>query len=265
MGGLWVHQVGRSWSLARKTCLTASDAVGLLPSVRKAGSTGTPIPAFFELIAEKRSAMEPELMSYDAAARGHELEPYAIEEYNMQPDEGRCQTFYHWDDVLIKNGGIGFSPDAMDIMHMNMPDACYEFKGGMLVGTSGRMQSVMPTSIMEIKSYSDRVHVKTLLTEDGKLKERYQVAFAMMVMPSIREACLCFYDPSCPIGMFTKWFDQADLVGEMQELYQVVDLWEKQNELFDQMALADEFDGRSIKHTTIDEWMIIQQVKEGMR
>ena len=86
-----------------------------------------------------------------------------------------------------------------------------------------------------------------------------------MAMPSIREACLCFYNPSCPIGMFTKWFDQADLVNEMQELYQVVDLWEKQNELFDQVAEADEIGGRSIKRTTVEEWMIIQQVKEAMR
>lgn len=260
---LWQHSVSLPWAMARKECLTASEAVGLLSSYKtaaKKGSIEDPIPSFFELIAEKRSDQEPMLDSYDAAARGHVLEPYAVQEYNANPDEGHGSSrMFHWDDVLITNGPIGFSPDCMDIMPMPVPDAKYEYVGGILKGTSGRMYSMLPRTILEIKSYSDRMHIKSLLTPKTDLKERYQVAFAMLVLPSISEAGICFYNPNQEVGMFVKWFSASELVDEMADLAELISAWNMQNQLFDQMCQADEFDGAELKKTSIKEWMILQE------
>lgn len=130
MARRWYHEVSAEWLKARQAVLTATDVAGLLPEYKrylKAGSPDVPTPGFSALWCKKHSDVYLDTGSSDAAARGHIMEPYAIDSWNQQANP----TFYHWDDCIICNKMFGFSPDGMTVPQLT-DDACLEFTLGLL-------------------------------------------------------------------------------------------------------------------------------------
>lgn len=202
----WYHLVDEDWLKARHSVVTATELRDLRSAYKKATKAelaGTAInQTVAGLWAEKRSKkVDPG--SSGAAARGHIMEPWAIEEFN----ERLGTEFVHYDDFLIRNGGMGFSPDAMDVPCENKGVLC---DVGELVNK--------PRAILEIKSYQEKNHVKAILTQPKFLPERYQLAGAMLVCPTIEAAYICFYNPNCEIGFGWKRYTREDLEAEIDEL-----------------------------------------------
>ena len=224
----WRHEVSIDWLKARRDVVTATELVGLksgFTKLTKAQSAGTKVaPAFAALWGQKHSNMEPDPVSYGAAARGHFMESYAVEDYVRATGK----EFYHWDDCIICNNGLGFSPDAMDIIQ-KYPDVKLEVKRGSLESADGkREQVVMPKSILEIKSYGIDNHMKNMVVDKMSLKERYQIAVAMMVLPTIEEGTLVQYCPMLEeFSMFARTYTREELEDEINELSEILDVWNK--------------------------------------
>ena len=111
----WYHEVSENWLRARKTVITATEIKGLVATYKRMSKkdkeAGVVSPAFAALWGDKSSTYPIDVSSYGPAARGHIMEPYAIDEFNRANEV----HFHHWDDCIIANGLVGFSPDAMDI------------------------------------------------------------------------------------------------------------------------------------------------------
>ena len=148
---------------------------------------------------------EDSCISTGAAARGHILEPYAIDFFN----ENMQVKLYHWDDLIIKKGnylnGLAFSPDAMDI-----PMSTH---------------STIARVIGEVKCYSPERHVTCGHTKKEDLEERWQLATAMAVLPNIESGYLLFYNPSMAMQMFVVKYDREDLKEEIKTVYEIEDNW----------------------------------------
>ncbi len=214
MGRMWKHEVNEKWLEARKNFVTATEMRDLLPKFNKATKmelAGTKVNEYcLALWAEKHEAgADP--ASFGAAARGHVLEPYAVQEFNDLV--GQPVKFQWADDFLIHDGFLSFSPDAMDVPQP---------KGAVTSHYSELEQK--PEHILEIKSYSAKNHIKALLTDKNKLPERYQLAGAMSVCPSIETATIFFYNPSCSCAWHHKVYTRDDLEVEIQDL-RLVSTW----------------------------------------
>lgn len=207
----WEHCVDLDWMKERQQCLTASDVIRLIPFT----ATGRPKKIkeedYARVLAGKMVKLnEEDCMSYGAAARGHLLEPYAIESLNNYIGG---EAFHHWDDLLIESSvcrgrfPLAFSPDACDI---SMFEWC--------AGTHAI------SSIAEVKSYNAEKHYKALTTPKDKLEERWQIATAMATKATIETAYLVFFNPSFEmedfrIGIFK--YKREDLLDEMEEVLKV--------------------------------------------
>ena len=230
----WKHEVSVDWLKARRDVVTATELVGLksgFTKLTKAQKAGTQVaPAFAALWGQKHSTVDPDPTSFGAAARGHFMENYAIDDYSRQKKE----MFYHWDDCIICNNGLGFSPDAMDIPQ-NYLDVRFDVKNGSLISIDGnRKYTKMPKSILEIKSYGIENHMKNMVVDKKQLKERYQIAAAMMVIPTIEEGTLVQYCPMLEsFSMFTRTYNRAELEDEIEELSDILDVWNKTCRWFD--------------------------------
>lgn len=192
----WRHQCAPEWLEARKDVITATELIDLVPKWHKANAANNhKIDPIWELWAEKSSTQEPDTASWDWAARGHCMEPYAVDDWNKHVGP---EKMYHWDDIVIKNGPVGFSPDALDIMPPWM--ACpgkdnfsLAYYGGRLVGDGFTCEG--PKKLLEIKSYAPKKHILKCLGK-GDHNERWQIAVAMMVCDTIESGELVFYNPS---------------------------------------------------------------------
>lgn len=230
----WKHEVSVDWLKARRDVVTATELVGLksgFTKLTKAQKAGTKVaPAFAALWGQKHSTVDPDPASFGAAARGHFMESYAINDYSLQKKE----KFYHWDDCIICNNGLGFSPDAMDIVQAH-PDVRFDVKKGSLVSVNGkRAYTTMPKSILEVKSYGIENHMKNMVAGKKQLKERYQIAAAMMVIPTLEEGTLVQYCPMLEsFSMFTRTYTRAELEDEIEELSEILDVWNKTCRWFD--------------------------------
>jgi hypothetical protein len=224
----WMHTVKREWLEARRSVITATECISLISTynkLTKKQKAGTELnPAFAALWGKKNSVEELDPVSYGPAARGHIMEPYAVEEFNVH---SVTMEMFHWDDAIICNNGLGFSPDALDIKQFE-PDV-YKFNiiQGKLVGEGSGVTYPKPEKVLEIKSYGAENHMKSINTRLTGLKERYQLAVAMAVCPSIEYGYLMFYNPACPIGWDIKVTKRSELEDEIELILGVSDVWNK--------------------------------------
>lgn len=226
----WRHRCAPEWLEARKDVITATELIGLLPAWRKSVKLGNGAKdAIVGLWAEKSSDQYPDVESWDWAARGHCMEPYAVDDWNKNfPSDGKM---YHWDDIVIKNGdiGLGFSPDALDIKppwmdHPGADNYSLEFENGQLSGNGFLCEG--PKKLLEIKSYSPKKHALNCLKVSDH-DERWQIAVAMMVCDTIESGDLVFYNPSFPTcQMMPIMYTRAMLAKEIEDLGKVLE-WYK--------------------------------------
>jgi hypothetical protein len=171
---------------------------------------------YLKVLAGKMVTLtEEDCMSYGAAARGHILEPYAIEALNktLESEQGvDHETFYWWDDILVRNRGrqLAFSPDAM-----NMPME--------LVDDIDKV-----TAIAEVKSYEASKHLSTAYMPKNQIEERWQIASAMALLPNIDHAYLVLFNPKLKFRKtFVIRFDREELKSEIDLILQTETKWKK--------------------------------------
>lgn len=201
----WFHKCDKEWMVARQHCLTATDVKELLPVTKTGRKRVVGDEQYLKVLSRKLvNITDDDCVSTGAAARGHILEPYAIDLFNSlrQPD-GRL---VHWDDIVVvrpNHGafGLGFSPDAVNIeppLVTQMMSATDEL-----------------VAIGEIKSYSAENHLRCGFTPKERLEERWQIATAMAVCQSIERAHLMFYNPSMEKEMYVVEYARKDLEDEI--------------------------------------------------
>ena len=177
----WYHEVSEDWLRQRQNVLTATDVVRLYPEYKRylKSDPGTVMPGFAALWAEKMSDVELDTSSVGEAARGHVFEPWAVDAWNKQVSH----KMYHWDDVIICNDGVGFSPDAMDVEYHGS-SARMDVNGMTMIGTDGVMQDC-PGAVLEIKSYAPHHHMKCCMKPKLEQDELLQVAVPFVVFPHL--------------------------------------------------------------------------------
>lgn len=208
----WEHKCSLEWLQARQGFLTASEIKQLIP-LTPAGKKKeiTNVDRAKILIKKMKMLTEDDCMSYGAAARGHILEPYAIKQYN----DTYHINMHHWDDCLIYNKAfdVAYSPDALDIPQLTEDVNIWN-------------GDIEPTKLVEVKSYGEESHIKCILADPMKLEERWQVATAMCISPSIDEAVIVFYNPSLSSSsMGIAEYDRGDLADEMAIINVVCKDW----------------------------------------
>ena len=214
----WFHKCDIEWLKARQQCLTATDVKELLPVTKTGRKRTITDEHYFKVLACKQvNLTEDDCVSTGAAARGHILEPYAIEVYNKEIFRGTAPRLWHWDDVVITKpkhvfGGLAFSPDAMDRAH-----AAY-------MGRS-LLNGIDATAVGEVKSYYPERHIVCGHTPKEDLEERWQIATAMAVCESIETAYLLFYNPSMRDQLYIVDYDRADLADEIETVLEVERNW----------------------------------------
>lgn len=204
----WKHVCDLMWLRERQKYLTASDIKSLVPFTK----TGRPRKVTdidrLKLLAKKQVELTPDdCYSYGAAARGHLLEPYAIDALNdWFIDRGATkQMFFHWDDELITLPcrDIAFSPDALDIPQLHEDGA-------------------MPTMMAEVKCYSPDRHIATAYTKREEIEERWQIATAMALLNTIERAYLVLFNPSMRKNrLFVIEYDRKFLEDEITTVLKV--------------------------------------------
>ena len=204
----WEHKTKLEWLNARRHCLTATDIKDLLPMTKTGRVKHIDKYDYLKVYARKATEVDPEdCSSTGAMARGHMLEPYAIDFFNEMYAPSHGCHLYHWDDAVIaKNpdvfGFLGFSPDAMDVEQET--DA-------VLID----WENLTPRYIGEVKSYSADRHMICGNTPKDELEERWQIAAAMAACPSIETAYLIFFNPRCSIQEYVVVYERADLKKEI--------------------------------------------------
>ena len=211
----WEHKCDIDWLRSRQRYLTASDIKSLLPVTKTGRKREVTDLDYLKVMASKMVVLnEEDCMSYGAAARGHILEPYAIDALNtilkeMQGPE--AEQFYWWDDKLVSIHGraIAFSPDAMDIPMMDTP-------------------AREPHAIAEVKSYDAAHHLAVAYTPKEQIEERWQIACAMALHDSIDHAYLVLFNPKMKYRKtFVIRFDRDELKREIDMILQVEKNWKE--------------------------------------
>ena len=225
----WHHEVSAEWLQARQSVLTATDVAGLLPEYKrylKAGSPDKPTPGFAALWCNKNSKRHLDTESVNAAARGHVIEPYAVDDWNMQHNV----HFYHWDDAIVvdKTGKLGFSPDAMSIMQVH-GSARYQMTddGERFFDDQAKILDYIPypAEVMEIKCYEPAQHMKAILKDKMEHDELMQLAMAFVVMPKLEVARLTWYCPGAPIPMFSQHYLRDDLHDQERWIMEIAEVY----------------------------------------
>ena len=254
----WYHEVSEEWMQARKHVLTATDVKNLVPELKRIKKRNDPdalSPGFVALWGEKNSDMLIDVSSTGAAARGHIMEPYAVDDWNKQ----RNDKFFHWDDCVICNGYIGFSPDAIDVQqptgHVKL-----DWDGECL--RDGDMVFPSPSRIMEIKSYEPAHHMKSVIEAKEDHQEKMQIAVAFYSLPCIESAVLLFYCPGAPISMHKVEYTRNDLAEELAIVEEI------EKEYAKTVNAMNNFDKPTLNafHTEREIWANNQEVvsKNGM-
>lgn len=219
----WRHEVSETWLRTRKLYLTASDIKNLVKEHERICSGKVKLlesKIFAKLYGEKQSN-EIDVESYGAMARGHILEPYAIEDYNkLTHVSGMKHDIHWWDDKIICRNQVGFSPDGLDIQQL--PGTRIICDDDHLIYRDGRVPG--PKRIFEVKCYDGGKHFQKKIAEKKDLDERWQIACAMWVCPTIRVGTLLFYAPQC-CDMFWYTFFRKDLEEEIETIDGIQDMW----------------------------------------
>lgn len=211
----WEHRCSLDWLRERQRYLTASDIKSLLPVTKTGRSrTVTDLDMIKVMSSKMIELTEEDCMSYGAAARGHLLEPYAIDALNemlLEMNGSEAEKFYWWDDEVVSLPGrsLAFSPDAMNV---TMDD----------VDPAGDV-----TAIAEVKSYSPEKHITTAYTPKREIEERWQIATAMALLPNIDHAYLVLFNPKMKQRKtFVIRFDRSDLLHEIDIILDVEKSWD---------------------------------------
>ncbi len=237
----WFHKCDLNWLRARQQFLTATDVKELLPITKTGRKRTVNDETYLKVLARKMvNLTEDDCVSTGAAARGHILEPYAIDRYN-EVDYGKNDYLWHWDNVVVTRKdpnrfSLAFSPDAMSYsMPHNTSDK---------IDTVMSCFSDMSITIGEIKSYSPERHIIAAYTPKKELEERWQIATAMAVCKSIETAYLLLYNPSISNQLYIVDYDRRDLVDEIEMVLEVEKNW---------LAWFAAFNKPSFYHTVIGE------------
>jgi hypothetical protein len=222
----WIHKVNPEWLDARRAYLTASDIMKLLPVTPTGRPRVGPIQDVqMKVWAKKQCGITDEdITSTGVMARGHLLEPYAIHVLNASGSA--VADTHHWDDCLVFSvDGIACSPDGLDI---EQPKDCP------VELPSSKVKALMVT---EIKCYSPEAHYEMgMALNPGMLLERWQLATAMYVMPTIEKGVLAFFNPNAKQPLFTHEYTRTDLAGELAIIQQIGEAYYKMCNTF--MAAA---------------------------
>lgn len=214
----WEHTCSLEWMQERQKHLCASEVRQLVPFTKTGRPRKVTDEDYMRVLASKQKMLTTDdCISTGAAARGHILEPYAIDEFNVYAQQrGWPVHLWHWDDIVVKgrkNSQLAFSPDALNISSENIDGVLYHDNVADTLG--------------EVKCYSTERHLMSMYTEKDKLEERWQIATAMASAPNLLYAWLIFYDPSVKgklnLGIFD--YDRGQLADEIAIVEQVEKDW----------------------------------------
>ena len=218
------HEVSNRWLHARQRYLTASDVCKMMTDVRKLASGKTDLTrcrSFARVLGSKRNRFPDTASPSSAAARGHFMEPYAVEEWETARKEGVT----HWDDFLLADDEtrLAFSPDALNVPQPMGVKALVD-GDGRFRDALGRL--VEPTSMLEVKCYDEGAHYQRKLDAIAEVPpdERWQVAVAMAVCPCIERGAVVWYAPQCG-DWFDMRFERGDLEEEIGLVLQASEWW----------------------------------------
>ena len=250
MSGLdWYHEVDPQWLAARADALTATDIKGLTATwkrVKKSSAKGL-IPEFAAVWGAKTADWPVDETSYGAAARGHIMEPYAVEEYNNLNNT----EFHHWDDCIIVNGPVGFSPDALDIMQPTA-DIRLDYSDDGLVAFDDKVCD-LPKHMLEIKSFEPAAHMKAIATPKMKRDQLMQLAVAFVVLPSLETATLVFFCPGAKIKLWSDTYTREDLQEYIQLAVEISEKYQETSTICEKLA-ASNGTGKTINLHECDVW-----------
>lgn len=203
---MWRHVVDKEWMMARSHYLTASSIKNILPITETGRKRSqAQIEANMLKIAANlmtTSVSDEDCVSTGMAARGHLLEPIAIEEANEAANLG----LYHWDDIILSKDILGWSPDAMSIPQTKKV-ALYDIE------VHG---APCPSSIGEVKSYGIERHITSVYTDKKDCSERWQLAVGMALLKNCQFANLIFFNPDSTIRLAIKTYNRKDLEEEIK-------------------------------------------------
>lgn len=208
----WKHKVSLDWLTERQNYLSASEVKSLIPFTKTGRPRKVTDVDYLKIYANKlRELTEEDCWSYNEMARGHLLEPYAIEAFNRLG----IAKLYHWDDRIVTSKGpgfLGFSPDALDVP-MDEPRAITK-----------------ATVMGEVKCYNPATHLITAQMDIKDLDERWQIATAMAVAPNIQKGYLILYNPDIVVKLSQLYaieVSREDLEDEIEMILEVEDKWNK--------------------------------------
>lgn len=212
----WEHRCSLDWLRDRQRFITASDVKALLP-VTKTGRPRlvTDVDRLKVMASKMVELTEEDCMSYGVMARGHLLEPYAVDALNqmlLQMQGPKADVMHWWDDMVVSVDGrsLAFSPDAMDVP-MDDPDY---------------MDKV--TAIAEVKCYDPAHHLAVAYSKPEDIEERWQIAAAMALLPSIDHAYLVLFNPRMrKRKTFVITFSREDLEDEIEMVLKVEKEWDE--------------------------------------
>ena len=217
---IWKHKCSLEWMKTRQCYLTASDIKELLPVTKTGRARKVTEENFWKVYANKIIQLtEDDTWSNGVMARGHLLEPFAIQEYNAWADNHNARHLYHWDDMVVPKHDCGyqrlaFSPDAMSFEQPYHDVARYDHEIPEL------------TVIGEVKSYSPDRHLISINSDKIDREERWQIATAMACDKNIVAALLIFFNPALREDRLS--FDtylRSDLEEEIKIIEDIEDKW----------------------------------------
>lgn len=210
----WEHKCSLDWLRKRQHYLTASEIKSLLPVTKTGRKREVGEQEYLKVMASKMVTLtEEDCMSYGVMARGHIMEPYAIEALNAMLIEmygSKAEQFHWWDDMLVCRTGrmIAFSPDALDVP-MGDP-------------------TLVPHAIVEVKSYDAPRHVSTAYLPKDQIEERWQIATAMALCKSIDHGYLVLFNPKMKYRkIFVIRFERSELESEIKMILEVEENWKE--------------------------------------
>ena len=206
----WEHKCSLAWMRERQKYLTASDIKSLVPVTKTGRPRKVDDEAYYRVLASKLVEItEDDCWSFGAAARGHILEPYAIDALNVMLLQMSRPPIYWWDDKVVHDGirSLAFSPDGMNVPQDKMPTSA--------------------TVIAEVKCYSTEKHMVVAHTPKNLIEERWQIATAMAVLDNIERAYLMLYDPRFLIqrAVMIEW-ERGELEDEIGMILDVEKRWD---------------------------------------
>ena len=112
------------------------------------------------------------------------------------------------------------------------------------------------TRMVEIKSYSPRHHMEMLLEPKAEHKERYQIAAAMVVAPTIQMGALVFYNPAAIKQIGVEVYKREELEDEIADVEEIINLYQSTK------AVMEKVDAFPSQYTEDDIYKIYVRERE---